>query len=238
VGDPHIARYLQSVAVHFATLPVTEIVAVPVGIAVALTIWFSAPPGDRSVGAALGAFGMVIAAFQLTPISPGSICRGLYVVYLMVRERNWRDYMVAAPVAFVKYMGYLAFPLQMAASFPVLSRFMASRWATDAVHWVPIFGERGALLEHVVFDSFYNRPRIFGAWAVARMKGLLDLWLLVGLTCLWYVFVRRGVSPLSHGGINCALAVLTLCVLPRVFFYPVMMKRRGTGKTAVSAGGK
>jgi hypothetical protein len=35
---------------------------------------------------------------------------------------------------------------------------MAGHWATEAVHVVPVFGERGALLEHSVFCLFYNRP--------------------------------------------------------------------------------
>jgi len=42
--------------------------------------------------------------------------------------------------------------------YPALARFMAAHWATDAVHIVPVFGERGALLEHWVFCLFYNWP--------------------------------------------------------------------------------
>jgi hypothetical protein len=91
-------------------------------------------------------------------ISPGSLIRGLYVVYLMIRERNWRDYIWAVWIAFVHYVGYLAFPIQMVAKFPELSRFMAGRWATRLEHFVPVFGERGALLEHWVFDLFFNVP--------------------------------------------------------------------------------
>ncbi|MCJ7681475.1 MAG: hypothetical protein MUP70_12165, partial [Candidatus Aminicenantes bacterium] len=50
------------------------------------------------------------------------------------------------------------FPIQMAYRYPELARFMAGHWATGAVHIVPIFGEHGALLEHAVFDLFYNFP--------------------------------------------------------------------------------
>ncbi|MGB7582729.1 MAG: hypothetical protein WBL85_09825, partial [Sedimentisphaerales bacterium] len=39
-----------------------------------------------------------------------------------------------------------------------LARFMAGHWATEIVHVVPVFGERGALLEHWVFCLFYNWP--------------------------------------------------------------------------------
>jgi hypothetical protein len=76
----------------------------------------------------------------------------------MIRERNWRDYLWAVLISFWKYVGYLAFPIQMVAKFPALSRFMAGRWATSMVRFVPVFGERGALLEHWVFDFFFNVP--------------------------------------------------------------------------------
>ncbi len=42
--------------------------------------------------------------------------------------------------------------------YPALARFMAAHWATDAIHIIPVFGERGALLEHWVFCLFYNWP--------------------------------------------------------------------------------
>ncbi|UCE49804.1 MAG: hypothetical protein JSW47_06560, partial [Phycisphaerales bacterium] len=59
---------------------------------------------------------------------------------------------------YFKYVGYLAFPIQMTYHYPALARFMAAHWATEAVHVVPVFGERGALLEHWVYCLFYNRP--------------------------------------------------------------------------------
>ena len=35
---------------------------------------------------------------------------------------------------------------------------MAGRWAKSLVRVVPVFGESGGLLEHVVFDLFFNLP--------------------------------------------------------------------------------
>jgi hypothetical protein len=80
------------------------------------------------------------------------------VTFLVIRERNFKDYNIAFFLSFFKYIGYLAFPIQMAYRFSDLARFMAGHWATGAVHIVPVFGERGALLEHAVFDLFYNFP--------------------------------------------------------------------------------
>jgi hypothetical protein len=76
----------------------------------------------------------------------------------MIKERSFKDYNIAFGVSFLKILGYLAFPIQMAYRYPDLARFMAGHWATEAVHSVPIFGERGAWLEHFVFDAFYNFP--------------------------------------------------------------------------------
>ena len=154
VKEPYIQRYLKCLAVHFCTLPVTQIVALIT--AAILGGRHYAGTGDALKSGGIGV--AILVAFQLSPISPGSLTRGLYVLYVMIRERNVRDYAVAAPVSFLHYIGYLAFPIQMVAKYPALSRFMAGRWATHFVRRVPVFGERGALLEHKIFDAFFNIP--------------------------------------------------------------------------------
>ncbi len=151
VKDPFIQKYLKCVAVHVATLPITQIVSVIVAI-------YSMIRFGKTWGEGLLIAGGVLAAFQATPISPGSLTRGSYVLYLMIKERNFKNYWIAALVSFWHYIGYLAFPIQMVAKFPALSRLMAGRWATNIVHIIPVFGERGALLEHWVFDLFFNVP--------------------------------------------------------------------------------
>ncbi len=224
VRDPFIVRYLKCLGVHFATVPVTQIVSILAG-----SVWAGwLLMHGHSWAEALAAFGLTVAVFQVTPISPGSICRGGFVVYLMIRDRNLRDYIIAAPVSFLKYVGYLAFPLQMTTTYPHLARFMASRWATGMVHIVPVFGEKGALLEHWVFDTFFNRPQKFAKWAAPRMKWLLDGWmifgiLLAGLGCrLWPLILLGSLKAV----VNLTLAVMVLFVLPRVLFYPLMTKKK------------
>jgi len=152
VKEPFIQKYLQSLAVHICTLPITQVVSVIIAAIYILTH----PEMDQRQAWAIG-FG-IIALFQVVPISPGSLVRGLYVLYLVIRERNFKDYNIAVFLGFFKYIGYLAFPIQMAYHYPALARFMAAHWATDAVHIVPVFGERGALLEHSIYNLFYNRP--------------------------------------------------------------------------------
>jgi hypothetical protein len=152
VKEPFIQKYLQSLAVHICTLPVTQIVSVTLAIIYIITH----PEIARAQAYAIAI--SILALFQVTPISPGSLVRGFYVIYLVVRERNFKDYNIAVFLAFFKYIGYLAFPIQMTYRYPALARFMAAHWATDAVHIVPVFGERGALLEHAIFSLFYNLP--------------------------------------------------------------------------------
>ncbi len=151
IDEPFIQKYLKSMAVHVCTLPVTQIVSVIVA------FWYKASQG-LTLSEAWGQMLLILAAFQVVPLSPGSLVRGLYVLYLVIRERNFKDYNIAVFLGFFKYVGYLAFPIQMAYRYPALARFMAAHWATGAVHVVPVFGEHGALLEHGVFDFFYNRP--------------------------------------------------------------------------------
>jgi hypothetical protein len=224
VRDPFIVKYLKCLAVHFATLPITQVVSLLVGAIVAG--WMLAR--GESWGQASLAFGGILALFQITPISPGSLCRGGYVVYLMIRERNWREYLIACPLSFVKYIGYLAFPLQMTTTYPALARFLAGRWATRAVHIIPVFGEKGALFEHWVFDAFFNFPRIFARWAKPRLSFLLAAWAALGIILTARIFQLFDV-PL-HGedaryGVNLIIATVCVFVLPRALFYPLLTRK-------------
>ncbi|MBN2373954.1 hypothetical protein JXL19_09235 [bacterium] len=152
INEPFIQKYLKSLAVHLCTLPVTQMVSVTV--AIIFVLMHPEMPRGQAWGIGIG----IIALFQVVPISPGSLVRGIYVLYLVIKDRNFRDYNIAIFLGFFKYIGYLAFPIQMTYRYPALARFMAGHWATEAVHIVPVFGERGALLEHGVFSVFYNWP--------------------------------------------------------------------------------
>jgi len=152
VHEPFIQKYLKSLAVHICTLPITQIVSVIVA-----TVFAWTHPELSMEEKSLAVAGILI-LFQIIPVSPGSLTRGLYVLYLVIKERDFKNYNIAVFLGFFKYIGYLAFPIQMTYKYPAMARFMAGHWATDAVHIVPVFGERGALLEHWVFNLFYNQP--------------------------------------------------------------------------------
>jgi hypothetical protein len=160
LGDPFIQKYLKSVAVHACTLPVTQLVA---AVAAPTAAWWIHTRGGSTAEAAAAATATVI-FLQTTPISPGSMVRGAYVFFMMIKDRNVRNYWIAAFVSFWHYIGYLAFPIQMVAKYPDLARFMAGRWAAKLVNIIPVFGERGALLEHWMFDGFFNAPITIRRW--------------------------------------------------------------------------
>ncbi len=152
LDEPYIQKYLVSLVVHLMTLPVTQVVSLA-----HMGIWnmmhAEALPAERA-GMSL----FILWIYQVIPISPGSFCRGIYTTIMAIRDRNFNDYNIALFLSYFKYVGYLAFPIQMTYHYPALARFMAGHWATEAVHMVPVFGERGALLERWVFNLFYNWP--------------------------------------------------------------------------------
>jgi hypothetical protein len=152
IKEPFIQKYLKSLAIHLLLMPTTHIVALIVAL-----IYIRLHPELTWQQATL-ATGVILGLFQIIPISPGSIARGIYTSSLILREKNFKDYSVAFWLSSFKYIGYFAFPIQMAYRYPDLARFMAAHWATSAVHLVPVFGEKGAWLEHFVFDAFYNFP--------------------------------------------------------------------------------
>lgn len=164
IKEPFIQKYLKSLAVHICTVPITQIVS----IIVAFTYVKLHP--ELSWQAASVHAGIILGLFQVIPISPGSLVRGFYVSFLVLHERNFKDYNIAFYLSFLKYIGYLAFPIQMAYRYPDLARFMAGHWATGAAHIVPVFGEKGALLEHTFFDLFYNYPLTIGRRIRQRSK--------------------------------------------------------------------
>jgi hypothetical protein len=152
LNERYIQRYLVSLVVHFLTAPITQIVSIAVS-----WIYVITHPELSKAQASVAVTGILL-LFQITPISPGSIVRGIYTTILALYDRNFKDYNIALFLSYVKYIGYLAFPIQMNYHYPAISRFMAAHFATEATHIVPVFGERGALLEHWVFCVFYNWP--------------------------------------------------------------------------------
>ena len=162
--DPYIQLYLKCLAVHVCMLPTTYIVLLIFGVIYELT-----HPGETAQNAKIIA--AMAAFFAFFPMSPGSLARGLYVLCVIIAKRSFHNLKVALFFSFWRYVGYLAFPLQTAASLPALSRFLATRWATHTVHMIPRLGIRGGLLEYRVFDMFFNLPLSLGRlWKERKIR--------------------------------------------------------------------
>jgi hypothetical protein len=153
----------------------------------------------------------ILVLFQILPLSPGSLCRGFYTTYMAIKDRNFKDYNIALFLSYFKYVGYLAFPIQMTYRYPAIARFMASHWATDAVHIVPVFGERGALLERWVFGLCYNWPLTIRRRMISiadtrrfQKQNYLHLPVVVGLTWCMLIAIhhmyhlRTNITPTSE----------------------------------------
>lgn len=163
IKEPYIQRYLVTLVLHLLTLPITQVVSV----IVAAIYYFTHPEMPEEERAIVVAG--ILVFFQIIPVSPGSFARGLITTTVAIKDRTFKEYNLALFISYFKYIGYLAFPIQMTYRYPVLARFMAAHWATDAVHIVPVFGERGALLEHGIFDLFYNWPLTI-RWRMSRIS--------------------------------------------------------------------
>lgn len=152
IHETYIHKYLQSMTVHILLAPITRIISIGV------VVFFLLSHPEMSRLEALAVTAGIFALFQVIPISPGSFARGLYVLLVVIREKNLKDYNIALPLSFFKYIGYFSFPIQMTYRYPTLVRFMASFMTSRMVGVVPVFGEKGALLEHKIFTLSYNWP--------------------------------------------------------------------------------
>ena len=154
IQDPFIQKYLRCLAVHVCTVPVTQVVMVLAGAAVAVYgLVYRQLSWAESMGYAAAAAAGDPADADLARIDRSRRLRASHGARAGPAQLLDRRSGLVLHV-----IGYLAFPLQMVTQNPALARFMAGRWARRIANVVPVFGESGALLEHAVFDLFFNLP--------------------------------------------------------------------------------
>ena len=151
VNDPDVQLYLQCYFVQLCTLPVTSLTVVFFSIALGMT-------QHLRVADTVAIMAAWAATFAILPISPGSIVRGLYVAWVAWRRKQLSRLRIALLLSFWRYIGFLGFPLQMAYTFPALSRFAATLWVSRLINFIPHYGKPGSLLEHRIFDLLFNVP--------------------------------------------------------------------------------
>jgi hypothetical protein len=104
----------------------------------------------------------------------------------------------------------------MTTTYPHLARFLVSRRATSFVHIIPVFGEHGALLEHWVFDLFFNVPQMMGR----HIKALLTAWMLLGMA----VILPSLLVVTLKGWVGLMIALIAVFICPRMIFYPILSR--------------
>jgi len=82
INEPYIQKYLKSLAVHLATLFLSETVFLTIAV-----IYILGHPELGWSQATLRA-GLIVGALNLLPVSPGSLVRGFYVLALSIKEKN------------------------------------------------------------------------------------------------------------------------------------------------------
>ncbi len=155
VNDPDVQLYLQCFFVHICTLPITTITVICFSVIYSLVHGLDMMDTLRLIIA-------WSALFAVLPISPGSISRGLYVVWVAWRRKLAARLRIALALSFWRYVGFFSFPLQMVQAFPALSRFAASLWVARLIRLIPHYGKTGGLLEHRIFDLLFNLPLTIG----------------------------------------------------------------------------
>lgn len=149
--DPFIRAYLFGLALHTAMLPATSLVVL-----LGCTLhghahgWGTARTAECL--AVVGAF------FAVSPVSPGSLMRGLAVLIWVIRRKQLKGFKTALFCSFWRYIGMSAFPIQMVTTFPELARLLAARSTRRMTRLVPVLGRPGGRLEYWLFTLLFNVP--------------------------------------------------------------------------------
>jgi hypothetical protein len=172
INEPFIQKYLKALAVHICTLPVTQIVSVL--IAIAYVMAHPEMPRAQAWGIGIG----IIALFQVVPISPGSLVRGLYVLFLVLRERNFKDYNIAVFLGFFKM--FYNWPLTIRRR---MRRRAELRAKVKARYWHVAFLAIFIASAFALCDIFYFK----GLGILPRLRDIWPLVVALPWACGWLV---------------------------------------------------
>jgi len=69
-------------------------------------------------------------------------------------------------------------------------------------------------------------PLVLGGWAITRIRGLLNAWMIVGAGILVGAFYGCDLDSSSPAGINLMIGILAVFILPRLVFYPLLRRQK------------
>lgn len=156
-GADAMQQYITGIMFTAAVKPVSEIVLVVAG-AEFLKIAHEARTLQH-IG-----WWMLPAAVAIAMISPAGVLRFGYCLVQWARNRHV-PYGIATALAYIRGVGDLAFMVQIAKTYPQFSGYLLTSSLCHLVNMVPVFGERGGLLNIWVATVFLSWP--------ASLKALL-----------------------------------------------------------------
>lgn len=148
-GDRPLQQYITGILYTAAVKPVSEI-SYLIGFIAYLTAFIEAL---KNLGWGYG----ILAAFLVLLISPAGVLRFLYSVFMGILNPRV-PYWAAIICAPIRGLGDLAFPIQMAVTYPSFASYLLTSSICKLVEHVPIFGERGGLLSIWSVTCFLSWP--------------------------------------------------------------------------------
>jgi len=163
-GADAMQQYITGIMVTIALLPASEITFVLLAAAGLASIkdFESLREGLR----ALGWWALPLGLMLLT-MSPGGVMRFLYCVCQWIRHPRV-SYAAASALALFRAVGYLSFPVQIARTYPQFSGYLLTWSVCHLVNMVPVFGERGGLLNIWATTVLLSWPASARTWRAER----------------------------------------------------------------------
>ena len=160
-------RYITGVMVTAGVKPISLILYAYLAF-IGLGQWVKDPEGCVAALHNLGWWALPLGAAAVA-ISPSGILLFIYCVVQMIRNRK-TPYGTATLLAPFRAIGYLAFIVQIARTYAQFSGYLLTWCVCHLVKMVPVFGERGGLLNIWVATAVLSWPASWKAW-VGNRKG-------------------------------------------------------------------
>jgi hypothetical protein len=160
-GDRPLQQYITGIIYTATVKPVSEISYV-FGFIVLVQSYLKDLRG-------LGLWIVPIVAALLS-ISPAGVLRFLYALVMGILNPKV-PYWTAIVMAPIRGVGDLAFPAQMAKTYPAFASYLLTSSVCKLAEHIPVFGERGGLLAIWTVTVLLSWPASFGAWRRWRKIG-------------------------------------------------------------------
>lgn len=164
-GSETMQKYVTGIMVTLALQPASELVF----IALAAILGIKGLSDFEGVKHSIGGLGWwaVPLGIAFVAVSPAGILRFVYCIVQWIRNRHV-PYGTALSLSLFRAIGDLAFIIQTARTYPQFSGYLLTSSLCHLVGLVPVFGERGGLLNIWVATAVLSWPASWKAWLGKR----------------------------------------------------------------------